>query len=613
MHMNFKCASGCEFTVEQKRNTGRLAEKFANKNRRMMTLLDNIEFRLEREKWMQYDVEKLKENEALLKRKMTEISSRQYSEESRSERKQVCKELESLTDLIRHGGKSAILGDYCYDFNIKKGIITLYYDNLIKEAARLSRYFPNDDTLGLLTGYVLVHEMFHAYYDMKHNAKIVEVEEAMAEYGSLVFLNSSHEDDIFKIALQEVSEHRFSGTWTSVYGFGAYLFNNHSSHYDLIEAYSQNNNSIVTFSKTVIEFVAGFDSGYPWNDEEHYCHLLKVIVSGKVLCDCGNISDSKDICTSCGRLLKPSGIYYCDMNNHWNKWRQGIVAGTCLQEVDLSDMGISRLELHGVIIKSLKCSHNKLKTLDLSDVKGLVEVDCSCNDILSLNIDGCNTLENLTCYYNDMYILDLTHAPSLKKLDCSYCYNLTALNVDKNVHLIELCCDGGSNFMEIKALDLSRNLELEILRCNFGILEYLDLTNNLNLKILDCSSNLLNHLDLHSNKDLRELNCEFNENLSELNVTGNLLLETLYCNSCNLRSLDLYTNVALTSLDCSDNPLESLDLSACKSLMDLYCSENHLTYLKFSAEMLLNKCPDAVWPNLNTTVHLTSKLPINDK
>ena len=103
---------------------------------------------------------------------------------------------------------------------------------------------------------------------------------------------------------------------------------------------------------------------------------------------------------------------------------------------------------------------------------------------------------------------------SLKKLDCSYCYNLTALNVDKNVHLIELCCDGGSNFMEIKALDLSRNLELEILRCNFGILEYLDLTNNLNLKILDCSSNLLNHLDLHSNKDLRELNCEFNENLS---------------------------------------------------------------------------------------------------
>ena len=75
----------------------------------------------------------------------------------------------------------------------------------------------------------------------------------------------------------------------------------------------------------------------------------------------------------------------------------------------------------------------------------------------------------------------------------------------------------------------------------------------------------------------------------------------------------MYTNVALTSLDCSDNPLESLDLSACKSLMDLYCSENHLTYLKFSAEMLLNKCPDAVWPNLNTTVHLTSKLPINDK
>ena len=46
--------------------------------------------------------------------------------------------------------------------------------------------------LPLITGYVFIHKLFHAYFDKYHMPKVKEIEEAMAEYASLDFLENTH-------------------------------------------------------------------------------------------------------------------------------------------------------------------------------------------------------------------------------------------------------------------------------------------------------------------------------------------------------------------------------------------------------------------------------------
>ena len=70
----------------------------------------------------------------------------------------------------------------------------------------------------------------------------------------------------------------------------------------------------------------------------------------------------------------------------------------------------------------------------------------------------------------------------------------------------------------------------------------LDLTKNINLEILSCYSNKLTQLDLSNNINLKKLFCT-NTQLTELNTSKCIKLKYLYCDiKTNINNINQYIN-----------------------------------------------------------------------
>ena len=93
---------------------------------------------------------------------------------------------------------------------------------------------------------------------------------------------------------------------------------------------------------------------------------------------------------------------------------------------------------------------------------------------------------------------------------------------------------------------------------------------------LVCSDNQLTELDLSGNQKLRVAYCEKNR-LSVLNVSGNARLECLDCQYNQLRQLNVTHNPKLEGLTCHHNQLTRLDISHCKILVQLFTSTDGYT------------------------------------
>ena len=76
------------------------------------------------------------------------------------------------------------------------------------------------------------------------------------------------------------------------------------------------------------------------------------------------------------------------------------------------------------------------------------------------------------------------------------------------------------------------------------------------LRILYCYSNQLTSLDVSGNIALNSLSC-FSNQLTSLDVSSNAALKYLWCHSNQIASLDVSNNTALTNLNCS--PMGTLD------------------------------------------------------
>jgi Leucine-rich repeat (LRR) protein len=93
------------------------------------------------------------------------------------------------------------------------------------------------------------------------------------------------------------------------------------------------------------------------------------------------------------------------------------------------------------------------------------------------------------------------------------------------------------------------------------------------LQSLQVPGQALTSLDLSGNVNLSLLCCDSNP-LTSLNLSANVSLKTLYCQSCPLESLDLSHNSQLEAAYLSHCGLKSLDVSNCPSLRVLDCSDN---------------------------------------
>ena len=134
-----------------------------------------------------------------------------------------------------------LLGKYDRD---KKKII-LYKKNIEKYS---DERLGGNNSEEYLTKYVYTHELFHALFhyvtehdlDRKHTYNYIgEIEEAMTEFCTLVFLKDFGNDELFQFAKKEIKEKQKSVGILAAYGFGAYLYDNlkEDERYDLINKY----------------------------------------------------------------------------------------------------------------------------------------------------------------------------------------------------------------------------------------------------------------------------------------------------------------------------------------------------------------------------------------
>jgi len=127
--------------------------------------------------------------------------------------------------------------------------------------------------------------------------------------------------------------------------------------------------------------------------------------------------------------------------------------------------------------------------------------------------------------------------------------------IEKFVKLKELSLWENS----LESLDLSKNLDLEVLYCGGNKLKSLIVGNNTNLKYLELPENELTNLDISKNTALILINCSFNQ-LASLDVSKNSDLQILLCEYNQLTNINVSQNTVLKELICNNNQLKNLNL-----------------------------------------------------
>jgi len=212
------------------------------------------------------------------------------------------------------------------------------------------------------------------------------------------------------------------------------------------------------------------------------------------------------------------------------------------------------------------------------------------------NVSGVTSLKGIE-YFTSLEVLigggtgmDLSNCLMLRVLN-TLNYDISNLNINKNVNLKELYCYSS------KPLDLSKNIALEKLFCK-GNFETLDLKTNSALQILDCSESGLISLVLPDSKRLKNLNCEKTQ-IKTFDLNGFELLEEFnFYNSSNqyhtIEKLDIsnssvkriFCHIPMRNLNLNNLPeLEFLSITSTKDKI-----ENHKVDLSKSTKLKSLTC-----------------------
>lgn len=176
---------------------------------------------------------------------------------------------------------------------------------------------------------------------------------------------------------------------------------------------------------------------------------------------------------------------------------------------------------------TLKCSSNKLKSLDVSKNTKLLYLDCGSNELSSLKMTNNVMMYGLFCSSNSLINLDLSKSIGLTNVNCSY--------------------------NELVTIDVSKNIKLEKLDISFNDFIFLDISKNSALKDINCAHNNLTSLEVQNNLKLQRIFCEANQ-IASLNVSKNPDLYTLVCMFNDLKSLNIKNGSPNFNLEAIRNP-----------------------------------------------------------
>ena len=232
-----------------------------------------------------------------------------------------------------------------------------------------------------------------------------------------------------------------------------------------------------------------------------------------------------------------------------------VSAYSSLEVLKCSDCGLSSLDVSkNPNLKLLSCNKNQLTSLDLSKNPNLTALSCSENELTSLDLSNNPLLGDLRCEENELTSLDLSHCPEMSWL---YCHNN---------RLMELNIDGCS--------------KLNYIFCYNNQLTRLDVSQCAILWELYCSNNAITSLDFPRAKELRRMECSWNP-VKRLDLSNCISLEYLWCNDCQLTELLLPLS-PIETIECANNQLEQLDASGNRRLYNLLCDHNQLKSINVS-------------------------------
>ena len=153
-------------------------------------------------------------------------------------------------------------------------------------------------------------------------------------------------------------------------------------------------------------------------------------------------------------------------------------------------------------------------------------------------------------------------------------------------------------YNQLTSLDVTGAIALDTLYCPNNQLTNLDVSQNTALTYLRCEQNQLTSIDVSQNTALEWLNCGNNQ-LTSIDVSQNTALIDLFCYNNQLTNLDVSQNTTLTELACADNNLTSLDVTGAHALIIILCFNNQLT----SIDVTQNPALEDLWCHNN---HLTT-------
>ena len=128
-------------------------------------------------------------------------------------------------------------------------------------------------------------------------------------------------------------------------------------------------------------------------------------------------------------------------------------------------------------LETLFCYDNKLKSLDVSKNRKLINLDCSCNRLKTVKLNK-----------------------AILNFDCR-CNELNEINVKDNNNLQYLYCD--DNYL--RELDVSRNPELSVLWCSENMLKKLNISKNTKLERVYAVLNNIVYINTSRNRSLKEI------------------------------------------------------------------------------------------------------------
>ena len=195
-------------------------------------------------------------------------------------------------------------------------------------------------------------------------------------------------------------------------------------------------------------------------------------------------------------------------------------------------------------------------------------------------IEDFASLIQLSSNGNPATNLDLSKNVNIEILELNGT-ELTTLDLSANLNLARAIIIDN----QIQTLTLGTNTVLSSLSIN-GPLTSLDVSDNTGLRGLSIRNSQLASIDISNNTGLTRLLLDTTL-LTEIDLSANIALVDLTINNSSIADLDVSTNTALDYIECINNQLTDLDVSANTLLEELYFSDNQLTTIDISANTAL--------------------------